>query len=854
MANGPENLATSTFLRYAAAGFAQSLLPIIPPDAELAPQSTVQRHHRGKVPGVFHEFHKTWSGMSRWRDRSAGLKEIKSWSRWPTSNIGLQGQMFPAVDIDVTVKHLADAIELIALKILGPAPTRIRSNSTRRLLAYRVDLAGSAFISKQRLWWQNTSGAGEAIQAIEVLGRGQQYLIEGVHPSGVPYTWNKRTKSLLALTADNLTPITTEQVQDFLSRVEKYLESENLAVFRGANNVNGGSEQGRLTIPHADHEAKDILELAQAVRSIPNENLDYDTWMRLTVAIKAACGGSDVFFDEVYLPWALRYETNTEDQVRTKWASFADSTVGADMVYSFAREYGFNGGVEDFNTVEITPQDEQRALLDMLDEYSPERKEQVKLKSRGSPLERDEFNLVQSYTDQDLALRFIQNYGDQFRFVPNWQRWLAWSGSRWVPENEENPVAQAASAFSRKIAIEVQETIKGTEGKRLASRILDAGQPKRIMQLASMQGEVIRRPDIFDADPMVLNTKSGIVNLETGRLYPPSPSYHCIHITHSGYGGKHTLWNEFLREATGGDKEFEDYLQRVAGYMITGNTDEQMMFYFYGPTGTGKSTFQSILHRVMGTYSQPADVNEFMATKNERHPAGLATLNGKRLVSCEETDKGRPWNEARIKLVTGKTPISARFMGRDPFVFLPQFKLGITSNHKPEIANLDAALRRRITIIPFRHKPPKVVRQLQELIVNGEGGGVLAWAVAGTKKWLERGLERPTVVEAATQEYFNTGDGLLEWLEDATEREDGAFTSYDDLFNSWTQYCRKNNIRDIGTRPDWIELMAQRGFYRFRRDGSRGLTGIALRDTSAEHNELTRMFPPSTGLETRTLQ
>ena len=52
-------------------------------------------------------------------------------------------------------------------------------------------------------------------------------------------------------------------------------------------------------------------------------------------------------------------------------------------------------------------------------------------------------------------------------------------------------------------------------------------------------------------------------------------------------------------------------------------------------------------------------------------------------VTASETEEGRAWAEARIKQMTGGDPITARFMHRDNFTFIPQFKLTIVGNHHP---------------------------------------------------------------------------------------------------------------------------------------------------------------------------
>ena len=69
------------------------------------------------------------------------------------------------------------------------------------------------------------------------------------------------------------------------------------------------------------------------------------------------------------------------------------------------------------------------------------------------------------------------------------------------------------------------------------------------------------------------------------------------------------------------------------------------------------------------------------ASKSERHPTDIAKLNGARLVTAQETQQGRQWDEAKIKEMTGGDRLTGRFMRQDFFEFEPTFKLFVAGNH-----------------------------------------------------------------------------------------------------------------------------------------------------------------------------
>jgi putative DNA primase/helicase len=89
---------------------------------------------------------------------------------------------------------------------------------------------------------------------------------------------------------------------------------------------------------------------------------------------------------------------------------------------------------------------------------------------------------------------------------------------------------------------------------------------------------------------------------------------------------------------------------------------------------------------------------------------------------------GKAWAESRIKQLTGGDRISARFMRRDEFEFVPQLKLTIVGNHKPVLRNVDDAARRRFLIVPFERKRETPDRELEQKLMN-EAPGILRWMI-----------------------------------------------------------------------------------------------------------------------------
>jgi hypothetical protein len=97
---------------------------------------------------------------------------------------------------------------------------------------------------------------------------------------------------------------------------------------------------------------------------------------------------------------------------------------------------------------------------------------------------------------------------------------------------------------------------------------------------------------------------------------------------------------------------------------------------------------------------------------------------------------------------------TARFMRCD-FFSTPKFKLWVVGNHKPRLDNVDEAMRRRMLLVPFLVQIPVEERgpDLTDKL-KAEWPAILRWMLEGCLEWQRNGLAAPTVVTAATEEYF----------------------------------------------------------------------------------------------------
>jgi len=444
---------------------------------------------------------------------------------------------------------------------------------------------------------------------------------------------------------------------------------------------------------------------------------------------------------------------------------------------------------------------------------------------RGAPLPDAEATaeaIPPEYTDEALALRFTATHRDRLRYVAAWGRWLVWDGTVWRFDDTMQAF-DLARAICRQAAAEC-------DNSRLAAAIASAKTVAAVERLAKADRAHAATTDQWDADAWLLNTPGGVVDLRTGTLRPHRADDHMTKITAIAPGGECPLWLHFLDRITHGDKELVAFLQRVAGYALTGSTREHALFFAYGTGGNGKGVFLNTLTGIMGAYAAVASMETFTATHGDRHPADLAMLRGARMVTAQETDEGKRWAEAKIKALTGGDPITARFMRQDYFTFMPGFKLLIAGNHKPGLRAVDDAIRRRFHLIPFiakitaEERDPDLPDRLRD-----EWPGILAWMIAGCRAWQFEGLKPPDAVTNATEAYLEAEDAVACWLDEECDLDANLLAGSSELYASWKAYAERTG-EYAGSQKRFSQAMEARGFQGQRLPGGKaGFRGIGLK-------------------------
>jgi putative DNA primase/helicase len=443
-------------------------------------------------------------------------------------------------------------------------------------------------------------------------------------------------------------------------------------------------------------------------------------------------------------------------------------------------------------------------------------------------------------SESGIANHFVAMHKDKFRTVHEWAGkqgacWMAWDGSRWRREPSRVTAMQLGQVLAA--GVKYWDIARGqTEAGKIkfeSRKFIGA-----FLDLASYAPEFVATPDKFDADPMLLGTPAGTVDLTTGKLCAPDPDQYLTRQTSvSPEPGAHPLFDDVIRRASGGEQDMADYLWRWLGYLLTGLTKEKAFLYLHGKTDSGKTTLASAIAGILGNadhggYAAQCDVEMFTESKLDKGNDKLAHLAGARFAYASEMEEGKNFKTALLKLATGGDTLHGRFLYADQFSFTATHKLWIFGNHKMHMKSSDSALLNRLHLLEYKDEFIVTAEERDndfQRKLQAEYPAILASMIRATGVYLEcNGLGRPERMSVAVEDYASSEDTLGQWIDDCLDLETEARTPSADAYQNFSRWAEREGAY-VPSSKRFIQQLVDRGFAKVRSGGVRSLVGFKLK-------------------------
>lgn len=433
--------------------------------------------------------------------------------------------------------------------------------------------------------------------------------------------------------------------------------------------------------------------------------------------------------------------------------------------------------------------------------------------------------LSEGASDDGNANCVVLRYRNKFTHNQSFG-WMYYTGTHWTRDGAEAELIAAVTETLNARLLAAASSGQTEQYKHILTRCIPNDDKVR-GAIYMMLGKTKLEHSAFDQKEYLLNCRNGVVDLRTGDLIPHCPEQYMTYCTAVSYdpNASQDFWKSWLVDAVG--QEAADWLQMAVGYSLTGNTREEILFYLYGPSRSGKGTFTETLLALLGSPMAEAISFDLLTAPRDADAQNfrLAPLHGSRFVAASESNPYERFNEAKLKALTGGDSIQCSFKGRNHFTYRPQFKIWLSSNQPVNADPQDDATWGRLRVIhfPFSHLGEENKGLKDRMRSREVLEGILAWAVEGAIRWYklgDSGLPEMETGAVLKQSHRDDLDNVQAWIEEVCAVKEGLFSPGESLYTNYAEWCKRNGVQPKMNRG-LTEVLMKKGF-RYGRDRIHG--------------------------------
>lgn len=427
---------------------------------------------------------------------------------------------------------------------------------------------------------------------------------------------------------------------------------------------------------------------------------------------------------------------------------------------------------------------------------------------------------------------FKKKYRKKFKFNAAADTWMYWDGDYWEIDIKGYALAAAIAIADdyEEVVKSLSKKLRGLEDNDPSEKLLirqrkkikarayaarDVSRANRCLILSrSGPDALVIKGDEIDQRPYLFPCANGVLDLKSGELVQSRQEDHLLkhsQLEWQGINAPCEIWEKTLLEIFSDNKVLVDFFQRICGYALIGKVLLSLLVVLVGQGRNGKSLIVEAISKAMGQLSGAIRsemlLDQYRAGNSAGPTPDIMALRGLRMAFASETDDGCRISPARVKWLTGNDTIT----GRNPhdkyeMRFSPSHTLFLLTNHKPHAPADDFAFWERVVLIPFelsfvdrepvkeneRKADPHLGAKLEK-----ELSGILAWMVRGCLEWQRYGLQSPTLVKEAVQNYKREEDIVADFIDACCVVKSGCSVMAMDVYEAFKQWWKDN----IGNKP-----------------------------------------------------
>lgn len=618
---------------------------------------------------------------------------------------------------------------------------------------------------------------------------------------------------------DPQTPITEgefadDAIKSILARIAEQIESEKKSQKADSPTLNSDStkiEKSKKERQSNDATFTDTDRAMAMIEKIDVSQLADSDWL----AFMSACKNIGISYSVVDAKNSTDTARYDEEENSARWLSLNDSSYDIETLHGLAKRFGYSE--KDFQRDWYkTHEPEKKNYRRRADETATD----TKLDNE------DKFALFGlPHTDLYNAKRLAMFHGENIRFLTDSARWYIYKCNLnlWQDAGKEN---SAVLPFAIKLSDTILANVDATNeaDEKLAKKWQSRKTFSNAIEILKGFTQIRITEQDLNTHKNLLNCKNGVVDLQTGKLYPHDSKLlmtQCINAEYrAGYRNRKV--GKFLREILP-DEDTLLALLRFLGYALTGEISEEKALFIHGGGGNGKSVTTGTLLKLFGDYACGLPIESILIQPRIIKDADAATpafakLQWRRLAISEEIPAGRKLDYAKFKILTGGDALPIRKLHQEATEIKdPVHKMIFSGNHLPELDDThDAGVLRRWIQIKFEQdftrNPDTTLKKF--LQTDDALSALLALLVENAVEWYKDGLIISDKMQRDRDAYFTEQDFLTDFIETYCTRDADKSIPLKEFINKLKSVCsdetRGMTDRALSNMIDKIPFVSKR--------------------------------------------
>ena len=412
-------------------------------------------------------------------------------------------------------------------------------------------------------------------------------------------------------------------------------------------------------------------------------------------------------------------------------------------------------------------------------------------------------------TDIGTSTLFIDTFKDELVYCADIGDWYFWNGKHWQRDTvlKRNELIKKLYAYCIEyLTTQKLEQKEQSDLLKYYLKLSDKNFRDKILKDSLSVNPITSKQ--FDKHKFLFNCQNGTYNFETGEFREHRKEDYLTDISNVVYDKDADCprFKQYLEEVFEDDKAKIDYLLKISAYCLTGDTSRECFFVLYGDkTRNGKGTFVGTLTHLAGTYSQTLKPDSITKKNINNGGSGatpdIAKLKNCRIASVSELEEGMILNVALMKTFTGGDTQTARFLHKEEFEFVPQFKIIINTNVLPKMSDDSIFKSDRIHLLCFDRHFELNERDygLKDKLKN-EISGIFNLIAEHYQKLNQENFILPKSTQNTIEKYQLNSNNILLFIKENMFESKSSYEKASVVYEKYTKWCEDCGYKALGKK------------------------------------------------------